>query len=191
MAYGDYIAGSGKLIKSDGSIIDILGSWCSHEEAWQVELLAEKKMLQGKIFLLFQQLTVPTSGFVYAALEIGDVPVMANIQSVTLADGLITVELFEEADLTTGTPITANNMNRESSAISSAIFSLAPTVISEGTKLDHLSIGATTIGNAISISTLGAKLAWRLKPNTKYLLKLSNAEATDVDATFRVTIVED
>ena len=185
------MAYSSELITKLGTSIFATDAWCAKEGAWQVELLAEKKMLQGKIFLAFQTISIAASGTAYAALETGDVPVMANIQSVTLVDGTLTIELFEGADLTTGTPVTINNMNRESSEASTVTLSVAPTVNTEGTKLDHLSLGSSGIGNTIVTSSLSARLAWRFKPNTKYLLKLTNNGASDINATFRATIVED
>jgi len=96
----------------------------------------------------------------------------------------IECELFEDADYSHGTNLNVFNRNRvHASQVDGVVISSQPTVVSEGNVLCH-TIEGTTVSNKIgNNASLGSGQFFILKPNTKYLVKLTFS-STPVDLTF-------
>ena len=182
---------SGVMVTREGNAVDFTDAFSNVHGAFVNQSLALKKLENGNIYLAVAQITVPASGDAYVGIETGTGNVCVNIQSMTLSSGIIIAEMFEGSDFTTGTMVNINNMNRRSTNTSTVTVSTAPTVNSEGTKIDEVSFGSTGIGNSITVSVLDAQLPWALKTNTKYLFKLTNSDGNDVDVIVRMVILED
>ena len=182
---------SGVMVSREGEAVDFTDAFSNTHGAFVNQSLALKKLENGKIFLAVAQITVPASGVAYLGFETGSSNVNVNLQSMALSSGIIIAEMFEDSDFTTGTTVNINNMNRRSTNTSNVTISTAPTVNSEGTKIDEVSFGSEGIGSSITASVLDTQLPWALKTNSKYLLKLTNNNGTDIDVVVRTVILED
>lgn len=103
---------------------------------------------------------------------------------VTSADK-VTIEFFEGATVTasTGTTVIPSNHNRNSSKASGVTFLDAPTVTADGTKFAQVyipgssGVGGTRTGNSAGTSDN----EWVLKPNTTYMIRVTNGSSSSND----------
>ena len=182
---------SGVMVTREGDAVDFTDAFSNIHGAFINQSLALKKLENGNIYLAVAQITVPASGVAYLGFETGSSNVNVNLQSMTLSSDIVIAEMFEDSEFTTGTTVNINNMNRRSTNVSDVTISTAPTVTSEGTKIDEVSIGSSGIGSSITASVLDAQLPWALKTNTKHLMKFTNDNGTDIDVVVRIIIIED
>ena len=185
------MAQSGLFISKEGKDYDFTKAFCTHSDAFISEDISSRKLFKGEVFHTFVETTVTSGSSVYFAFQIGSNAVLANFVSIALGDGLLTIECFEEADVSGGTPVSLYNMNRESSNTCDVTILNAPTVNTEGTKIDKIAIGSIAGTNGSTTSILNAQLPWRLKPNTTYLVKFTNNDSSDIDIITRITIIND
>ena len=182
---------SGVMVSREGNAVDFTDAFSNIHGAFVNQSLALKKLENGNIYLAVAHLTVPASGVAYLGFETGSSNVDVNLQSMTLSSDIVIAEMFEDSEFTTGTAVNINNMNRRSTNTSDVTISTAPAVSTEGTKIDEVSIGSSGIGSSITASVLDAQLPWALKTNSKYLMKFTNDNGTDVNVVVRIVIIED
>ena len=109
---------------------------------------------------------------------------------VTSADK-VTIEFYEGATVTaaTGTAVTPSNHNRNSATASGVTLLDAPTVTADGTKFAQVYIpGATGIGGTRTGQSAGTSGSeWVLKPNTVYMIKVTNGSSgsNDIQVNFQ------
>ena len=109
---------------------------------------------------------------------------------VTSADK-VTIEFFEGATVTpaTGTAATPSNHNRSSALTSGVTLLDAPTVTANGTKFAQVYIpGATGTGGTRTGQSAGTSGSeWVLKPNTQYMIKVTNGSSgsNDIQVNFQ------
>ena len=109
---------------------------------------------------------------------------------VTSADK-VTIEFYEGATLTaaTGTAVTPSNHNRNSTLTSKVTLLDAPTVTANGTKFAQVYIpGATGTGGTRTGQSAGTSGSeWVLKPNTVYLIRVTNGSSgsNDIQVNFQ------
>ena len=103
---------------------------------------------------------------------------------VTSADK-VTIEFYEGATVTaaTGTAATPSNHNRNSTLASKVTLLDAPTVTADGTKFAQVYIpGATGTGGTRTGASAGVSNSeWVLKPNTVYMVKVTNGSSGSND----------
>ena len=103
---------------------------------------------------------------------------------VTSADK-VTIEFYEGATVTaaTGTAVTPSNHNRNSALTSGVTLLDAPTVTADGTKIAQVYIpGATGTGGTRTGASAGVSNSeWVLKPNTVYMIKVTNGSSGSND----------
>ena len=103
---------------------------------------------------------------------------------VTSADK-VTIEFYEGATVTaeTGTAVTPSNHNRNSALTSGVTLLDAPTVTADGTKFAQVYIpGATGVGGSRTGASAGVSNSeWVLKPNTVYMIKVTNGSSGSND----------
>ena len=103
---------------------------------------------------------------------------------VTSADK-VTIEFYEGATVTaaTGTAATPSNHNRNSALASAVTLLDAPTVTANGTKFAQVYIpGATGTGGTRTGASAGVSNSeWVLKPNTVYMVKVTNGSSGSND----------
>jgi len=191
MAYGSYSPKVGKMVKSDGSIIDIAEAFNTLRKSFIVMSDYEQKLLEGRAFHALIETTVSASGSAAFSLITGANSVIANIQTLTLDNGILEMDFFEDADVSGGTAIDILNRDRTSSNASSVSIYNAPTIADEGLLMDKVGTGESGIGSSITTTVLDAQLPWRLKPNTNYLTKLVNSGSSDIDVIVRILIIEE
>lgn len=110
--------------------------------------------------------------------KVGAIPVHFHGLSVTSNQGTLKIELFESPTVSAnGTPYSPKNRNRISTRISSMAVFTAPTITSDGTKLMERIIPQVGGGAHESGGDSGVVGEWVLKPNTDYIIKITN-EAT-------------
>ena len=111
--------------------------------------------------------------------------------NLTTSADKITVEFFEGATVTaaTGTAAIPSNHNRNSALASGVTLLDAPTVTANGTKFAQVYIpGATGTGGTRSGASAGVSNSeWVLKPNTTYMIKVTNGSsgANDIQVNFQ------
>lgn len=109
---------------------------------------------------------------------------------VTSADKVL-IEFYEGATVTaaTGTAVTPSNHNRNSALASGVTLLDAPTVTANGTKFAQVYIpGATGTGGTRTGSSAGVSNSeWVLKPNTTYMIKVTNSSSgsNDIQVNFQ------
>ena len=109
---------------------------------------------------------------------------------VTSADKVL-IEFYEGATLTaaTGTAVTPSNHNRNSTLTSKVTLLDAPTVTANGTKFAQVYIpGATGTGGTRTGQSAGTSGSeWVLKPNTQYMIKVTNGSSgsNDIQVNFQ------
>ena len=103
---------------------------------------------------------------------------------VTSADK-VTIEFYEGTTVTaaTGTAATPSNHNRNSTLASKVTLLDAPTVTANGTKFAQVYIpGATGTGGTRTGASAGVSNSeWVLKPNTVYMVKVTNGSSGSND----------
>lgn len=93
------------------------------------------------------------------------------------------IELYESTTHTTaGVPLTSYNSNRNSNKTAEMTIHIANTDVADGTRIDCLSFGSSTIG---VVGGSGGQSReeneWPLKKNTKYLIKvISGSDGNNV-----------
>ena len=109
---------------------------------------------------------------------------------VTSADK-VTIEFYEGATVTaaTGTAATPSNHNRNSTLASKVTLLDAPTVTADGTKFAQVYIpGATGTGGTRTGASAGVSNSeWVLKPNTVYMIRVTNGSSgsNDIQVNFQ------
>ena len=109
---------------------------------------------------------------------------------VTSADK-VTIEFYEGATVTaeTGTAVTPSNHDRNSALTSGVTLLDAPTVTADGTKFAQVYIpGATGTGGTRTGQSAGTSGSeWVLKPNTVYLIRVTNGSSgsNDIQVNFQ------
>ena len=109
---------------------------------------------------------------------------------VTSADK-VTIEFYEGATVTaaTGTAATPSNHNRNSTLASKVTLLDAPTVTADGTKFAQVYIpGATGLGGTRTGASAGVSNSeWVLKPNTVYMIRVTNGSSgsNDIQVNFQ------
>lgn len=109
---------------------------------------------------------------------------------VTSADK-VTIEFYEGATVTaaTGTAVTPSNHDRNSTLASKVTLLDAPTVTVNGTKFAQVYMpGATGIGSTRSGASAGVSNSeWVLKPDTVYMIRVTNGSSgsNDIQVNFQ------
>ena len=109
---------------------------------------------------------------------------------VTSADK-VTIEFYEGATVTaaTGTAATPSNHNRNSTLASKVTLIDAPTVTADGTKFAQVYIpGATGTGGTRTGASAGVSNSeWVLKPDTVYMIRVTNGSSgsNDIQVNFQ------
>ena len=109
---------------------------------------------------------------------------------VTSADKVL-IEFYEGATVTaaTGAAVTTTNHNRNSALTSTTTLLDAPTVTANGTKFAQVYIpGATGTGGTRTGASAGVSNSeWVLKPNTAYMIKVTNSSSgsNDIQVNFQ------
>ena len=95
----------------------------------------------------------------------------------------LTVKFYEAAEgLAGGVAVTPVNRNRNSTEVSGVTLKVGVTTTGNGTQISEAYIpGATGVGGTSSGNMLSASNEWVLKPNTEYLIELTNASAAAND----------
>lgn len=83
--------------------------------------------------------------------------------------------LYEDANASGGTAITVFNRNRNSASATGATLTHTPTITTDGTRIDAWHFGS---GRGVGGSERGVE-ELLLKQNSKYLLRVTNATATN------------
>ncbi len=100
-----------------------------------------------------------------------------------------TYSIFEGSTVSSnGTSIDIFNQNRNASFSSTAVIFVDPTINTEGTVIYTEQIGSLTLGGKGGPSSESERneFSFILKPNTKYLLKISTlAASTSISTSFR------
>ena len=182
---------TGNMVNSNDEIINIADTFCSATNGIKTISEPEAKLYQGKTFHGYAEMTVSGSETAYLAMTTGSVITTLDIQNFTLENDILKIELFEDAEITGGTPISLVNMDRNSSNTSSASVVKSPTVNSEGTLIDKSTAGSSTPASTTISTIIGGYLPWRLKPNTTYLLKFINDGSSDIDVISRILLIEE
>ena len=98
---------------------------------------------------------------------------MRMTYSVEVEEGTCEVQLREECTYTGGSAGTAVNLNRNFGAHCTGLtFTINPTVTDEGDVLETMHFFSASRFVPKGVSSRG--ISWILKPNTKYILKISN-----------------
>lgn len=124
---------------------------------------------------------VAAGGNVDIVFTVGSKPVIVKERIVAFTGTKITAQVFEAPTVTggTGTTVVVYNLNRISPAATTVSALLGQTVTNNGTKVgaDTVAYGGSGVGQSV-VSTFAAQGAERiLKPNTKYLLRITNGDA--------------
>lgn len=113
---------------------------------------------------------------------VGDTSLHFHGFEIKSSAGLVTVELFEAPTTSAnGTAKTPLNKNRNSTTVSKTLVYMNPTITANGTLLATRQIlqvggGAHIEGGEASISS-----EWILKPNTKYIIKITNSSGGSIN----------
>ena len=98
--------------------------------------------------------------------------------AVSTSGDKVTIAFYEGVIMTVGTGMTAYNHNRNSVIVPTAIVKHTPTVTNTGTLIAQGYIGGGTgVGGSRSGGERGDINEWVLKPNTQYLLRLTNGSS--------------
>ena len=134
----------------------------------------------GVAFVSTIKLEIPANSEKYIGLETEDSLIDFGGLVITNNVTHMEVELFEGASYTDGTIQDIISMNRNTSEGEKLVIVNEPTVTSDGNLLlRDGTFGAAGQGGTRSGSKLTNGVAWRLKPNTKYLAKIINESSND------------
>lgn len=109
----------------------------------------------------------------------GSKPVIIKDRQIAFTGTGITVNVYETPTTSAGTAGTVYNLNRINPVAATVSFKTAPTVTGTGTQVGttNYGIGGSGVGQTV-VSAFSSQGAERiLKPNTKYLLRITNNDA--------------
>lgn len=136
------------------------------------------QLTSGDLYYISKVVENQSAGTIYFGITVNSKPISFTFD-VGCSDQ-IKVELFEDANFNGGTQIPLENKNRTSTTSSVIQTYQEPTVNSEGNKIFESIEGtekSNKIGNAVSLRD---NEFFILKPNTKYLLKLTTYNTSDI-----------
>ncbi len=136
------------------------------------------QLTNGDLYYFSKVVEDQPSGTIYFGLIIGSKPISFTFD-VGCSDQ-IKVEFFEDTDFTGGTQMQLENKNRTSTSLPEVNIYSNPTVNDEGNKIFESIEGtekSRRIGNAVSLRD---NEFFILKPNTKYLMKLTTYNSADI-----------
>lgn len=135
-----------------------------------------QKVHQGQFFLLERIVSsLADNVSIDVVLSTGNQSLHASFGSIVRGDSEIFI--YESPTVSNGSVIDIINQNRNSTRQSTATAVHTPTVTSVGTLLTHNLIVGGAVGHAVGGAMSGALREgseWVLKPNTKYLIRLTN-----------------
>lgn len=109
----------------------------------------------------------------------GAKPVIIKDRQIAFTGAGITINVYEAPTTSAGTAGTVYNLNRVNPVATAVNYKTAPTVSAVGTQIGATTygLGGTGVGQTVvsSFSSPGVERA--LKPNTKYLLRITNNDA--------------
>lgn len=122
---------------------------------------------------------VAAAGNFDVEFQTGAKPVIIKDRQIAFTGTGITINVYEAPTTSAGTAGTVYNLNRINPVAATASFKTAPTVTAVGTQVatTNYGIGGSGVGQTIvsAFSSQGAERV--LKPNTKYLLRITNNDA--------------
>lgn len=158
--------------------------------AWNEELLRRSRdasfevegVRNGKVFNASRRVTAVASGANTDSIFLtGGVPVVFFQRDIGRTGSGISATIFQAPTYTGGTPASVYNVNASSVAVSTISLLASPTVTVTGTQISAsaFAIGNTTGGGQGGLAQIGQPLY--MKPNTAYLLRVTNLDAGSSD----------
>lgn len=130
----------------------------------------------------FGTLTNGANTIFYA--NVGALPLHFHGFEVKTTAGEVVIELYEAPTVTAnGTAITPRNKNRGSANTALSLIYGGTTVSANGTLLFTRKIFGTSQGSHYEGGDVGVGSEWVLKPNTKYIIKITNSSGTTISYT--------
>ena len=148
---------------------------------------------EGRAFTVSQEGTVAAGALVNMLGRTGDKDVHFQGFQVSASDGNISVRLYEAPTITAdGTPIVIIARNRANSLVPTHTVFAGPTVTTPGTVLEHSHVYSTgSQGSHLSAGQGALSEDWVLKPNTDYLIQITNNGTVDLDFVAKFVWSED
>lgn len=151
---------------------------------------------QGKLYETFDlqtiassgtysyELTTPASSTAYVHYRWGQIASSAD---------KVKIELNEGATLTGGASMTSYNHNRNSSNTAEVVVKKGVTVSDAGTQIDQIYMGGGTGNgaNASGTESAGGTHEWVLKPETTYLIRVTNGSSSSNNVEVNLTWYEE
>lgn len=109
----------------------------------------------------------------------GAKPVIIKNRQIAFTGVGVTINVYEAPTTSGGTAGTVYNLNRIKSVATTVSHKIAPTVSAPGTQIGATTygFGGTGVGQTIVSSFAAPDVGRVLKPNTKYLLRITNNDA--------------
>ena len=182
----------GTSMKSDGTIINFADASERLTSAIRTIETEHSYIHEGIFFESYNKFTLAAGATKVITLKAaaGKYLHYRPTSLVTSADKVL-IEFYEGATLTaaTGTAVTPSNHNRNSALASTTTLLDAPTVTANGTKFAQVYIpGATGTGGTRTGQSAGTSGSeWVLKPNTVYLIRVTNGSSgsNDIQVNFQ------
>lgn len=111
--------------------------------------------------------------------QTGAKPVVIKNRQVAFTGTVITANVYEAPTTSAGTAGTVYNLNRLKPVTATASFKAAPTVTATGTQVGATTygLGGSGVGPSVVSAFAASGVERVLKPNTKYLLRITNNDA--------------
>ena len=182
----------GTSMKSDGTIINFADASERLTSAIRTIETEHAYIHEGIFFESFNKFTLAGGATRVVTLKpaAGTYLHYRPTNLVTSADK-VTIEFYEGATVTaaTGTAVTPSNHNRNSTLASKVTLLDAPTVTVNGTKFAQVYMpGATGTGGTRTGASAGVSNSeWVLKPNTVYMIRVTNGSSgsNDIQVNFQ------
>lgn len=142
----------------------------------------EHRVHSGKLFLAEYSENIADSASVEMMITTG--ALTAHIAFAVAAGGQVTVYFFENTGKTGGTPITARNFNRNNSDNNGVTVTHTPGGAGDGASIVNARLVPGGAGAAPQSRTGGDARSGTemiLRPNTKYLLRVTNTSGGAID----------
>lgn len=150
----------------------------------------------GKVFHMSQKVTGITNGATVSFSLVVPAATYPHIHKMraTVGAGDVDIIAYENSILSAdGTPLSTDNLDRNSSNTAGMTINSAPTITDVGDQIHTLWIPPTATGNGQSVtgvSDANAGEEWILKPSTKYVQQITNNSGGTISAWVEIMFYE-
>jgi len=150
-----------------------------------------KRCFDGYVYHGYAKYTIDAEATAYLQIKTGGDAVCFMVDSIVTDGDKMTLKMYEGPTVTDGTTaVPLINRNRTSSNTSSVNAYSDPSGISGGTQIDEFYVGGTVGQKIVGGDVLTAQKPLHFKPNTDYVISITNDGSASSTILLRFSVIE-